>query len=67
MHFPLVVFCVYMCHALSRTCSLFYNFAFNILQVGRTETIDNNLNPVFSQKFLVEYFFEEKQNLKFEV
>ncbi|XP_071823026.1 copine-8-like isoform X2 [Apostichopus japonicus] len=36
-------------------------------EVGRTEVIMNNLNPRFVKKFLVDYFFEEVQNLKFEV
>ncbi|KAJ8041877.1 Copine-8 [Holothuria leucospilota] len=36
-------------------------------EVGRTEVIDNNLNPNFVRKFLVDYFFEEVQHLKFEV
>ncbi|KAJ8047937.1 Copine-8 [Holothuria leucospilota] len=36
-------------------------------EVGRTEVISNNLNPKFVKKFLVDYFFEEVQHLKFEV
>lgn len=35
--------------------------------VGRTETIDNNLNPNFKKSFLVDYVFEARQELKFEV
>ncbi|XP_033106562.1 copine-8-like isoform X2 [Anneissia japonica] len=34
---------------------------------GRTETIDNNLNPDFARKFVVDYFFEQHQPLKFDV
>uniref|UniRef100_A0A8C7EDI1 Copine 5 n=1 Tax=Nothoprocta perdicaria TaxID=30464 RepID=A0A8C7EDI1_NOTPE len=30
---------------------------------GRTEVIDNTLNPDFVRKFILDYFFEEKQNL----
>uniref|UniRef100_A0A8C1ARD1 Copine family member IX n=2 Tax=Cyprinus carpio TaxID=7962 RepID=A0A8C1ARD1_CYPCA len=36
-----------------------YNF-------GRTEVIDNTLNPDFVRKFVLDYFFEEKQNLRFD-
>lgn len=35
--------------------------------LGRTETIDNNLNPNFKKSFIVEFIFEAKQALKFEV
>uniref|UniRef100_A0A8D0L895 C2 domain-containing protein n=1 Tax=Sphenodon punctatus TaxID=8508 RepID=A0A8D0L895_SPHPU len=34
------------------------------LQFGRTEIIDNTLNPDFVRKFILDYFFEEKQNLR---
>mgnify|MGYP002508546373 CR=1 FL=1 len=36
-------------------------------QFGRTEVIDNTLNPDFVRKFIVDYFFEEKQNLRFDL
>ncbi|XP_063715265.1 copine-9-like isoform X2 [Symsagittifera roscoffensis] len=36
-------------------------------ELGRTECIDNNLNPDFVKKFQMTYYFEERQNLKFEV
>ena len=36
-------------------------------EVGRTETIQNNLNPEFSKKITMTYLFEERQLLKFEV
>uniref|UniRef100_A0A8C7EZC4 Copine Vb n=1 Tax=Oncorhynchus kisutch TaxID=8019 RepID=A0A8C7EZC4_ONCKI len=32
---------------------------------GRTEVIDNTLNPDFVRKYILDYFFEEKQNLLF--
>uniref|UniRef100_A0A8C6WIE6 Copine-3 n=1 Tax=Neogobius melanostomus TaxID=47308 RepID=A0A8C6WIE6_9GOBI len=35
------------------------------LQLGRTETAVNNLNPVFGKKFQVDYHFEEIQKLRF--
>uniref|UniRef100_A0A8D2QJS2 Copine family member 9 n=1 Tax=Zonotrichia albicollis TaxID=44394 RepID=A0A8D2QJS2_ZONAL len=31
---------------------------------GRTEVIDNTLNPDFVRKFVLDYYFEEKQNLR---
>jgi Ca2+-dependent lipid-binding protein len=34
---------------------------------GRTEIIDDNLNPEFSKKFEMTYRFETQQKLKFEV
>nr|XP_022302615.1 copine-8-like isoform X2 [Crassostrea virginica] len=34
---------------------------------GRTETIDNQLNPNFATKFTVTYYFEELQSIKFEI
>lgn len=37
------------------------------LQFGRTEVIDNTLNPDFVRKFILDYFFEEKQNLRFDL
>ena len=37
------------------------------LQFGRTEVIWNNLNPSFVKKFVLEYFFEESQKLRFDV
>uniref|UniRef100_A0A8C4P482 Copine-5-like n=1 Tax=Dromaius novaehollandiae TaxID=8790 RepID=A0A8C4P482_DRONO len=36
-------------------------------QFGRTEVIDNTLNPDFVRKFVLDYFFEEKQNLRFDL
>nr|CAD7201809.1 unnamed protein product [Timema douglasi] len=36
-------------------------------EIGRTETIDNNLNPDFATKVHLLYRFEEQQILKFEV
>jgi len=37
------------------------------VQFGRTEIIQNTLNPEFVRKFVMDYFFEESQKLKFEV
>uniref|UniRef100_A0A8C7CM63 Copine family member 9 n=1 Tax=Oncorhynchus kisutch TaxID=8019 RepID=A0A8C7CM63_ONCKI len=35
-------------------------------QFGRTEVIENTLNPDFVRKFVLDFFFEEKQNLRFD-
>ena len=35
--------------------------------LDRTETIDNNLHPEWQKKFVLQYKFEERQLLKFEV
>lgn len=35
--------------------------------VGRTETVSNNLNPTFSRSFTIDYIFESKQDIMFEV
>uniref|UniRef100_A0A4W3HTF7 Copine 8 n=1 Tax=Callorhinchus milii TaxID=7868 RepID=A0A4W3HTF7_CALMI len=35
-------------------------------ETGRTEVIDNTLNPDFVRKFILDYFFEERQNLRFD-
>lgn len=39
----------------------------SFLQFGRTEVIDNTLNPDFVRKFILDYFFEERQNLRFDL
>ncbi|XP_006002487.1 copine-8 isoform X2 [Latimeria chalumnae] len=36
-------------------------------EYGRTEVIDNTLNPDFVRKFVMDYFFEERQNLRFDL
>ncbi|XP_027002411.1 copine-9 isoform X1 [Tachysurus fulvidraco] len=36
-------------------------------EYGRTEVIENTLNPDFVRKFVLDFFFEEKQNLRFDV
>ncbi|XP_077090056.1 copine-8 [Siphateles boraxobius] len=36
-------------------------------EFGRTEVIDNTLNPDFVRKFLLDYFFEERQNIRFDL
>lgn len=37
------------------------------VEVGRTELISDNLNPVWQKKIILEYNFEERQTLKFSV
>uniref|UniRef100_A0A671TZE6 Copine VIII n=1 Tax=Sparus aurata TaxID=8175 RepID=A0A671TZE6_SPAAU len=44
--------------------TIFFQFLF---QFGRTEVIDNTLNPDFVRKFILDYFFEERQNLRFDL
>uniref|UniRef100_A0A673Y1Y4 Copine-2 n=1 Tax=Salmo trutta TaxID=8032 RepID=A0A673Y1Y4_SALTR len=44
---------------------LFHEVDSNWVEIGRTETAVNNLNPVFGVKFKVDYHFEEVQKLKF--
>ncbi|XP_074646733.1 copine-8-like isoform X2 [Tubulanus polymorphus] len=36
-------------------------------EIGRTESIQNTLNPDFVKKFILDYFFEECQKLRFDV
>jgi Ca2+-dependent lipid-binding protein len=35
--------------------------------LGRTETIQNNLNPNFSKSFTIDFIFESRQDIRFEV
>uniref|UniRef100_A0A8C5S2U2 Copine 7 n=1 Tax=Laticauda laticaudata TaxID=8630 RepID=A0A8C5S2U2_LATLA len=37
------------------------------VEVDRSEVIRSNLNPVFAKVFMVDYYFEEVQKLRFEV
>uniref|UniRef100_A0A8C4TZU4 Copine 7 n=1 Tax=Falco tinnunculus TaxID=100819 RepID=A0A8C4TZU4_FALTI len=37
------------------------------MEVDRSEVIKSNLNPVFAKIFMVDYYFEEVQKLRFEV
>ncbi|KAK5928484.1 hypothetical protein CgunFtcFv8_013543 [Champsocephalus gunnari] len=46
-------------------CVLFHEVDGNWMELGRTETAVNNLNPVFGVKFQVDYHFEEIQKLRF--
>lgn len=47
-------------HDVSQTVSYLFQF-------GRTEVIWNNLNPDFVKKFVMQYYFEQSQKLRFEV
>lgn len=40
---------------------------FFVNQIGRTEMILNNLNPKFAKKFVLDYYFEMVQKMKFSV
>uniref|UniRef100_A0A8V0ZLW7 Copine-2 n=1 Tax=Gallus gallus TaxID=9031 RepID=A0A8V0ZLW7_CHICK len=46
-------------------CVLFMEVNGKWVELDRTETAVNNLNPAFSKKFVVDYHFEEVQKLKF--
>ena len=46
---------------------VFYSFQGKEVKLGETEFLKNNLNPTFKKTFLLEYIFEMKQNLRFEV
>jgi len=51
-------------------CVVFYKGSggqSEFVEVGRTESIDDNLNPVWQKKIILEYNFEERQILKFSV
>ncbi|ESO82328.1 hypothetical protein LOTGIDRAFT_198063 [Lottia gigantea] len=50
-------------------CVLFVYDSKNIKwkEFGRTEIIWNNLNPDFVHKFVIRYYFEQLQKLKFEI
>jgi len=37
------------------------------IEIGRTETIDNTLNPEWQKKFVLDYLFERRQILRFDV
>uniref|UniRef100_A0A8C5H6C6 C2 domain-containing protein n=1 Tax=Gouania willdenowi TaxID=441366 RepID=A0A8C5H6C6_GOUWI len=57
-----------MCLFLTKLYATNYDYFFFILvQFGRTEVIDNTRNPDFVRKFVLDFFFEEKQNLRFDV
>jgi hypothetical protein len=46
-------------------CKVFEMKNSNWVPIGKTETIQNNLNPDFATKITVNYFFERIQRLKF--
>ncbi|KAM4606673.1 copine-3-like isoform 2-T2 [Polymixia lowei] len=49
-------------------CVLFMNSSgSHWYEVGRTETIENCLNPKFAKSFAIDYYFEMVQKLKFSV
>lgn len=43
------------------------NFSGGFVEVGRTSKISNNLNPEWSEKIRLNYFFEMKQPIRFEM
>lgn len=50
-----------MCVSFSPVCVCVY------VQVDRTEVIRSSSGPIFSKIFLVDYYFEEVQRLRFEL
>jgi len=47
--------------------TLFMLYGCVLCQVGRTEMIKDTLNPDFVKHFIVDYFFEESQKIRFEL
>ena len=39
----------------------------NFAVMGRTETIQNNLNPNFTKSFVIDFLFESRQDIRFDV
>lgn len=48
-------------------CILYEKRGSNWIKLAQTEMIKNNLNPDFEQAFTIPYFFEKKQDFKFEM
>ncbi|GCC22535.1 copine-3-like isoform X1 [Chiloscyllium punctatum] len=47
-------------------CALLMNVSGNQwVEIGRTERVNNCLSPKFAKKFLIDYYFEQVQKLKF--
>lgn len=48
-------------------CVMFVKKSGHWYEHGRTETLADNLSPEWQKKFVVEYSFEERQEVKFEI
>ena len=48
-------------------CVLFMQKQGNWFEIGRTEMIKDSLNPAWEKRFVVDYSFEERQMVKFEI
>ena len=48
-------------------CVMFMQRQGKWFEIGRTEMIKDTLNPSWEKKFIVDYSFEERQVIKFEV
>jgi len=48
-------------------CVLYMKDGDSWILIDKTETIDNNLNPHFEKKFILQFQFEERQLLRFSV
>ena len=43
----------------------FNQFQYSV--IGKTETAQNNLNPNFSKSFIIDYIFESRQDIRFDI
>uniref|UniRef100_A0A3Q2C754 Copine 8 n=1 Tax=Cyprinodon variegatus TaxID=28743 RepID=A0A3Q2C754_CYPVA len=67
---------MFQCNPRMHVFQLFFHFCpyrnlldmdtFSKSDPSKTEVIDNTLNPDFVKKFILDYFFEERQNLRFD-
>ena len=48
-------------------CVMFMQRQGKWFEIGRTEMIKDTLNPAWEKKFIVNYSFEERQVVKFEI
>uniref|UniRef100_A0A3P9LQ98 Copine family member IX n=1 Tax=Oryzias latipes TaxID=8090 RepID=A0A3P9LQ98_ORYLA len=66
-HLPLPYLHCYNFHQFSLFGPKIVQIKGGFIFFGRTEVIDNTRNPDFVRKFVLDFFFEEKQNLRFDV
>ena len=43
------------------------DFTQQFFPLGRTETVKNNINPNFGKSFPIDYIFESRQDIRFDV
>ena len=68
LYWAIFQFLIYV-HAFKSNLTIFLVIVLccDFFQYGRTEVIMNNLNPDFAKSFVMDYYFEEIQKLRFEV